>query len=160
MHTPSALLDVHARAQRNFAGLIAHCSTLAPGDWDRPLDGFGYETIRLQLHHAIGAQRYWLGVLEGRMDLDGDEADFPTVEAMEAFRARTASAVDAYLARVPEEDLYARRECTVYGGKQRMLVPAHVLLRTITHLYHHIGQVAAMCRLVGKPIPGFDFPLD
>jgi uncharacterized damage-inducible protein DinB len=35
-----------------------------------------------------------------------------------------------------------------------------VLLRTITHLYHHIGQVSAMCRLLGKPIPGSDFPPD
>lgn len=75
-------------------------------------------------------------------------------------RARTAAAVDAYLAGIGAEAPNARRECTVYGGRQRMLVPAQVLLRTITHLYHHIGQVSAMCRLLGKPIPGFDFPPD
>ena len=34
----------------------------------------------------------------------------------------------------------------------------NVLLRTQTHLFHHMGQVAAMCRLLDHPIPdGFDF---
>ena len=40
------------------------------------------------------------------------------------------------------------------------LAPAHVILRTQTHVFHHMGQLAAMCRLLGHPIPqGMDFPL-
>ncbi len=40
------------------------------------------------------------------------------------------------------------------------IFPAHVILRTQTHLFHHMGQITAMCRLLGHPIPpGIDFPV-
>ncbi|XOV75413.1 MAG: DinB family protein [Phycisphaerales bacterium] len=53
-----------------------------------------------------------------------------------------------------------RRDFVVWGGAQRPLVPAQVILRTQTHIYHHMGQVTAMCRLLGHPTPpGMDFPL-
>jgi uncharacterized damage-inducible protein DinB len=32
-------------------------------------------------------------------------------------------------------------------------------MRTITHIYHHQGQVAAMFRLLGSPSPGFNYPI-
>jgi len=34
-----------------------------------------------------------------------------------------------------------------------------VFARTLVHIYHHMGQVAAMCRLLGKPTQGLDFPI-
>ena len=36
----------------------------------------------------------------------------------------------------------------------------HVFMRTVTHLYHHQGQIVAMCRLVGKPCTGLDYPIE
>ena len=39
------------------------------------------------------------------------------------------------------------------------LLPALVFMRPFTHNYHHQGQVAAMCRLLGHPTPPLDFPL-
>lgn len=161
MHHPAALLDMHQRTQRQFAALIAHCGTLAAEDWNRPLDGFGYETLRLQIHHAIGGQRYWLGVLYDRMDVDDDDADFPTMDSLDNFRERIAAAVDDYLRAASPEMLNTSRECTTWGDKRRRIVPANVILRTITHFHHHQGQISAMCRLLGKPVPaGLDFPLD
>jgi len=56
--------------------------------------------------------------------------------------------------------LNTRRKMATWGGKELELVPAHVILRTQTHIFQHQGQVAAMCRLLGRPIPtGLDFPL-
>jgi uncharacterized damage-inducible protein DinB len=40
------------------------------------------------------------------------------------------------------------------------LRPAHVVLRTQTHIFQHQGQVTAMCRLLGRPLSGIDFPID
>jgi len=31
-------------------------------------------------------------------------------------------------------------------------------MRTLTHFFHHQGQIAAMCRLLGKPVSGLDYP--
>jgi uncharacterized damage-inducible protein DinB len=32
-------------------------------------------------------------------------------------------------------------------------------MRTMTHIYHHQGQVTAMCRLLGRPVNGLDYPI-
>jgi hypothetical protein len=67
----------------------------------------------------------------------------------------------AYLRAASDEELNTAIERTTWQGKVRPLVAARVLVRTQTHIYQHQGQVAALCRLLGKPIPaGLDFPLD
>jgi len=55
MYTPEALLDLQERTHRNLAALLDHCRELDAEQLNRELPGFGYPTVRLQLHHAIGA---------------------------------------------------------------------------------------------------------
>ncbi|HEU4394358.1 MAG TPA: hypothetical protein VFS92_02260, partial [Planctomycetota bacterium] len=98
MYTAEALADIHERSHRSLAKLIAHCGALDAPAIDRTLDGFGYPTVRLQLHHVIGAERYWLGVLHGRVLEEEDDAKFPTIAALEAFRVGAAAATRDYLA--------------------------------------------------------------
>lgn len=58
-----------------------------------------------------------------------------------------------------DDELNTRRAMTTWGDKVKTLTPAHVILRTQTHAYQHQGQVAALCRLMGKPVPrGLDYP--
>lgn len=158
MQTSDGLLDIHARAHQNFHGLIAHCGSLDAGAINRGLDGFGYPSIRRQLHHVISAERYWIGVLEGRIDADEDDPDYPTLESLEALRARVSAATERYLRATSPEELNTPRAMMTWGGRERTLTPAHVVLRTVMHLYHHQGQVLAMCRLLGRPGEGFDYP--
>lgn len=160
MLTSQALRDIHERAHRNFAGLLGHCRTLAQEDVDRALPGFGYPTVRLQLHHAIAAERYWIGVLQGRIDVDEDDHEHPTVVALEAYRAHVFAATDAYLGDATPAELNTARPMLTWGGREKVLTPAHVVLRTQMHLYHHQGQVTAMCRLLGKPCQGLDYPIE
>jgi len=159
MYTAEALLDLHERAHRNLRALLEHCRTLEAGELNRELPGFGYATVRLQLHHMIGAEEYWVGVLNGIVQVDDNDADFPTVEALAAWRELVFAATEAWLRRVDPAALNTARPHQTWGGRERTMVPAHVILRTQTHLYHHQGQVTAMCRLLGKPIGGLDFPL-
>ena len=126
---------------------------------NRSLEGFGYPTIRLQLHHEISAQEYWLSVLHGRMVAEETEHLYPTIESLEAYRTRVAGAIADYLRGASAAELNTARPMTTWGGGVKSLMPAHVILRTLTHLYHHQGQVVAMCRLLGKPTSGLDFPL-
>jgi len=125
MHTAEALLDLHERAHSSLQRLLAHCRQLSVEELDRELAGFGYPSVRLQLHHVIGGEEYWIGVLEG------------TVESLEAYRRRVFSATEKYL----------------------RAASAHVFMRTLTHIYHHQGQIVAMCRLLGKPAAAMDYPI-
>jgi uncharacterized damage-inducible protein DinB len=159
MHTSEALLDIHERAHRNLASLLAHCRQFSAEEIDRELPGFGYPTVRLQLHHEIGAEKYWIGVIEGRIDADDDAPDYPTIASLEVYRENVFATVEAYLRAATAEELNTARPMMTWRRKEQMLVPAHVVLRTVMHLYHHQGQVVAMCRLLGKPGSGMDFPL-
>jgi uncharacterized damage-inducible protein DinB len=159
MYTAAALADIHDRTQRTFAKLLAHCATLAPADIDREIPGFGYPTIRLQIHHVIGAERYWLSVIRGSMVLDDDDAAHTTIASLAALRETVAAATRAYIDGASADELNTPRKMVTYGGGERLLAPAHIILRTQTHVFHHLGQIAAMCRLAGSPSPGSDFPI-
>lgn len=159
MLTGDALLTIHQRGHQNLQDLLVHCATLESGEIDRTLEGFGYPSVRLQIHHAIGAEEYWVGVLNGVILVDEDDAAYPTVRDLQAYRERVHDATRAYLAGAGADDLNTARPFDTWGGRERLLTPAFVILRTVTHLYHHQGQVTAMCRLLGKPVSGLDFPL-
>ncbi len=161
MYTPEALLDLHARAQCSLRKVLEHARSLAPGDLDRELPGFGYPSVRKQIHHIIGAQEYWLGVLEDRYDVEEDLEEYPTIESLEHFRVEVAERTDRYLGRATTAELNTPREMKTWPDRIRRLMPAHVVLRTQMHVYHHQGQILAMCRLLGQPAPaGLDFPID
>ena len=160
MHTADAMRDLHARTHASLGKLLDHCAGFSGEELRRELEGFGYPTVLRQLHHVVGAEAYWVGVLQGQMLVDELEADMASVDALRAFRERTVAATVAYLRSASEAELNTRRPMTTWGGRRADLVPAHVLLRTQTHVFQHQGQVAAMCRLLGRPVPpGLDFPL-
>lgn len=155
----AALLDLHGRVHRMLAGLLEQCGGLTPEELDRELPGFGYPSIRLQLHHVLAAERYWTGVLRGELLVDEDEADFPTVPDLERLRRQVAEATRAWLAAQTPQALSRARDCLVWGGAVRSLVPAAALLRPMTHAHHHAGQVLAMIRLLGREPRGADLPI-
>lgn len=160
MHTAAGMIDLHARTHRSLKALLDHCAGFAPDALDRELDGFGYPSIATQLQHVIGAEAYWIGVLRGEMLVEEDPADRASVDALRRYRERVASETEAYLASLSDAELSTPRRCVTWGGKEHDLVPAHVVLRTQTHAFQHQGQIAAMCRLLGRPVPaGLDFPL-
>lgn len=160
MFTSDALIELHERTHRGLVGLLAHCRQLEAEELNREQEGFGYPSVRLQLHHEIGAEKYWIGVLEGRIDADEDDPRYPTVESLEVYRAEVFALGDGYLRGASPEELNHPRPMTTWGGREKVLVPAHVFLRTQMHVFQHQGQIAAMCRILGKPIPGFDYPIE
>ena len=97
MYTSEALLDLHERSHRSLKELMAHCRQLSADELDRELAGFGYASVRLQLHHEISAQKYWIGVLQGRMDVDENDSDYPTVDSLESYRQQVYILTVEYL---------------------------------------------------------------
>ncbi|MCB9893719.1 MAG: DinB family protein [Planctomycetes bacterium] len=160
MFLPDGLLDLHQRTHTSLQKLVDHCSGFSADELARELEGFGYPSIRHQLHHVIGAEHYWLGVLRGEILVDEDPADMADIGALRAYRERVVAKTVAYLQTADETELNTRRRVTAWGPREIEVVPAHVILRTQTHIFQHQGQVAAMARLLGRPIPpGLDFPL-
>ena len=160
MFASSDLLELHRRTHLGFDRLLDHCAGFSHAELTRSFEGFGDSTVLLQLHHVLGAEQYWIGVLEGKMLVDELEADFASIAALRAFRDRVTAATRAYLRDAREAELGTAREVTTWGDRRVTVVPAHVILRTQTHVFHHKGQVAAMCRLLGRPVtPGLDYPV-
>jgi len=160
MYTPESLLEFHRRCHASFAKLLEHCDTLTNEELHRSLAGFGDATVHLQIHHVIAAERYWLGVLQGRIDVDEDQDAYPTVALLQAFRRKISDLTERYLDEVAPDALTQPRDMITWGGKTRRLTPAHVIIRAQVHIYHHQGQILAMCRLLGKPATGFDYPVE
>jgi len=159
MLTSEGLLEIHERAHRNLKDCIAFCGTLGAAKVDRAMPEFSGATIRLQLHHAIGAEKYWIGVLHGRIDADEDDHLYATIASIEAYRQETCAATQAYLESATPKELNTARPMKTWHGEEPMLFPGHVVMRTITHIYHHMGQVGSMLRLLGHESPGFNYPI-
>lgn len=160
MFTAEGLLEFARRAHQSFDKLLQHCCSLSSDELNRELQGFGYSSVKLQLHHALAAQKYWIGVLRGRMDVDLDpDAQFK-MDDMIAYRDSVRHSLEQYLSTASTEELMTARRMITWGNVEKVLIPAHVVIRTLTHLFQHQGQVVAMCRLLGKPIgPGMDYPI-
>lgn len=160
MYTAAGLLDIHQRTHRSLGSLLDACERLPSADLLRPLEGFSYPTIAAQLHHVLGAERYWFGVLRGELLTDDDAEAHPSVDALRALRVVVAEATTTYLRAQDDAALSAPCAVRKWTGEQVEVVPAHVLLRTQTHAYQHQGEISAMVRLLGHSFPpGLDFPL-
>jgi uncharacterized damage-inducible protein DinB len=154
------LIDISQRTHSSFKKLLVHCRQFTVDEINREMDGFGYSTIRLQLYHILGAQNYWIGVLQGRMDADEDDPKYPTIESLERYHEQIFRMTEEYLRAASMAELSTPRKMLTWQNIERTLMPAHVIMRTVTHLYQHQGQIMAICRMLGKPVEaGMDFPI-
>ena len=162
MYTAQTLLDVHTRAHESLRRLIVFCGALTDDELTRPVAGFGWPTVHRQLEHTIGAEVYWQTVVTRGYTEEATLPDLRDVAAIEAFRQQTAAATQSYLHRASEAELNSRREMISDPGQTRLLRPADVIMRVVTHIFNHQGQVLAMCRTIGKPndTHDLDYPVD
>ncbi len=159
-YTAAGLLDIHERTHRSIQGVLDHVATLPEAELTRSAEGFSYPTLASQLHHVIGAERYWFGVLNADICLDDDEATHQTIDALRALRQEVANATAAFIRSRTDDELSTLRTITKWNGETAEVVPAHVLLRTQTHAYQHQGEIATMLRQFGHTCPAMlDFPL-
>jgi uncharacterized damage-inducible protein DinB len=162
MYTTHMLLDVHARAHESLRRLLVFCGGLTDEEFRRPVAGFGWSTVHRQLEHTIGAEVYWQTVVTRGYTEEATLPELLDVVALEAFRQQTAFVTRSYLERAGETELNSQRQMISDPGQTRVLRPADVILRVVTHIFNHQGQVLAMCRTMGKPndTHDLDYPMD
>jgi uncharacterized damage-inducible protein DinB len=160
-YSKEALLDIHKRTHQSLSKLCKHCAELDAKQLNKKLKGFGVPTVQQQLFHLAAAEYYWISVAKGEMDVLMSPEDYPTVKDLASFLRRTGNITKEYIDKASLAELNTARMMTGYGGRRKKLTPAHIVLRTQTHAFHHLGQVLAMCRHLGHPGPrGMDFPLN
>lgn len=160
MYTTAGLLDIHERTHRSIQGVLDHLATLPEAELARSVEGFSYPTLVSLLHHVLGAERYWFGVLKEDILLDDDEAAHQTIDALRTLRKDVAATTAAFLRSCTDEELSNPRTITKWNGETAEVAPAHVLLRTQTHAYQHQGEIASFLRQLGHTFPPMlDFPL-
>jgi len=138
---------------------MAHCGQFSSDEINRELEGFGIPSIRLQLYHLIAAEEYWIGVIKGAFDADDHDEDYPDLESLEKYRKSVSSITGDYLRTVPEKEVNTPRRMLTWRNKEPIMAPAHIIMRTQTHIFQHLGQVLAMCRILGKPESWLAFPI-
>ena len=162
MYTAAVLLDVHTRAHESLRRLVVHCTSLAEDELSMPLHGFGFPTVFQQLQHTLGAELYWQTVVTRGYHEEAALPDLSSLAAIEAFRRDVASATRAYVEGATDDELNTPRAMTSDPGVTRVLRPADVVLRIVTHIFNHQGQILSMCRALGKPNEtiDLDYPIE
>jgi uncharacterized damage-inducible protein DinB len=115
-----------------------------------------------QLEHTIGAEVYWQTVVTRGYTEEASLPNLRDVADIEAFRRETARATRSYLETASELELNSTRQMIRDPGQTRLLRPADVILRVVTHIFNHQGQILAMCRTIGRPNNSVDvdYPVD
>ena len=151
-----------AAAHESLRRLMVFCGNLSDDELRRPVAGFGWSTVHRQLAHTIDAEAYWQTVVTRGYTEEATLPDLPDIAALEAFRRQTALVARSYLERASEAELTSRRQMISDPGQTRVLRPADVIMRVVTHIFNHQGQVLAMCRTMGKAndTHDLDYPLD
>jgi uncharacterized damage-inducible protein DinB len=155
MFTTAALRRFHDMAHEGLDKLLAHCQTIPLELWEKPLDGFGFSTLGQQLFHIYLVERYWVTAVQGLTPEEPDWQGIPSLPELQALHDETIQATRSWLAGIDEAKLNTAVELHMWELRHSG-VPAEMLLHLLTHAYHHKGQAAAMCRLLGYPAPMSD----
>jgi len=149
-------------ARQTRALLLNFCSELEPNDFTRQIDGIGWQSVRDTLVHIADCYHAWLGSFvllktkkpltskEDRLQLGLDEikirfehADSLVNEVFDVLKHQMDEPIQR---EIPWRD----------GGEVISITPGKLLMHTVTHEFHHKGQIVAMARLMGYEPPNTD----
>lgn len=153
--------DVYGWVKLTREGLLAFCDSLSLSVYTAEREGFGWGSIRNTLIHVADCYRFWLAEKALGQDAAGYEAgkcpDVPAARrVLEAADAAVARFCDAFAG----DAFFRPLSLKVRWQPGPMVVtPLWLLTHTVTHEFHHKGQIVAFGRLWGHPAPETDLAL-
>ncbi len=141
--------------------LLDFCGELSPQDFTRQ-HGFGFDSIRDTLVHIADCYHAWLGsyiLLQTKTPITPRD-ELATID-LATIKERFFQ-VDRYVIEVFEKlndqmnEPIQRQIPWRAGGEEISMTPAKLLVHTITHEFHHKGQIMAMARQMGYTPPNTD----
>ena len=147
--------------KENREVLLDFCSNMDPNDFTREM-GFGWQSVRDTLVHVANCYHGWLGsyVLLRTLEPITPRENLPTI-GIEEIRALFEKA-DAYVNEVLESFVQKMDEPIVQpipwreSSEAISMTPRKLFMHTVTHEYHHKGQIMAMARQMGYEPPNTD----
>lgn len=147
--------------KENREVLLDFCSKMDPKDFTCEM-GFGWQSVRDTLVHVANCYHGWLGsfvLLKTKKPITPRE-NIPTI-GIEEIRTLFEQAV-AYVYEVLESFSQKMDESIVQPIPWResieeiSMTPRKLFMHTVTHEYHHKGQIMAMARQLGYEPPNTD----
>lgn len=140
--------------------LFTYCESLPAELYVTTHPGFGHGSIRATHLHVADCYDHWLanfGLREGRSRYKPE--DYPDLAAVRRAFAAADATVQRFLARYGAS-LDESVTNSVRWQPEPLTVPALWLLsHSITHEFHHKGQIASLGRILGHPAPDTDLLL-
>lgn|GEM_PF-728476 len=146
---------------RQGRGMVLDVLDSLPGTTlHAPVEGFGHRTVARTYAHAADSYRYWFDavVVGGSRPtfMDALDPDPGRVDgrALRSMFARVDVLVDAFIRALGRAwDLPLVRP-VAWLDDPLPLTPLCLVTHTTTHEFHHKGQIVAMLRRLGTPLPG------
>jgi uncharacterized damage-inducible protein DinB len=130
--------------------LLDYCAGLTPAHFAAPVAAMNHGSIRSLLVHVAGCYGYWLGeVGMGRPAARPQPETVPDVAALRAVFAEVDALVADFARHYAAEWLVPKLFNLPRQGQPYELTPLQLYTHTLTHEFHHKGQVLSMSRLLG-----------
>ncbi|NRD80037.1 DinB family protein [Bacillus sp. BRMEA1] len=134
--------------------LLDQCKELKENDFTKEL-GFGFQSVRDTLVHVAGCYHAWLGsfVLSKTTSplLPKEVINVMQIDDIQSYFQQADVYVDTVFEQFADQfDVMIEKESSwkVGSGTIRK-TPHQLLIHSITHEFHHKGQIVAMLRLLG-----------
>ena len=132
------------------AVLLDYCAGLAPAHFATPVAALNNGSIRELLVHVAGCYHYWLGEVGlSRPTARLRPEAVPDVAALRAVFAEVDALVAEFMQHYASDWLTARTFDLPRQRQPHALTPLQLFTHTLTHEFHHKGQVLSMSRLLG-----------
>ena len=156
MFTVDGIRKFHGWTHASLNLVLDHLSTMPAKDYVTELSGFGYGTLREQAIHIFNCEGFWVHTLQGLRYADQTPEECPLVADVRVLQKEVSQSTHAYLSTLTDQELNDNTELHFSDGDVAVRTPALILHHVLTHAFHHKGQIAAMCRLLGHPTADTD----
>ena len=144
--------DAHAWLRWLTGRTVDAAAAIPDADFRREFP-IGMGSIHGTLVHLVGAERIWIGVLEGDAAISmATPQEFPDIASIRAGFAAARARWDAYLSRLTPAEC-ARVVVRVRDGKEFRQLAGDALMQVPTHALYHNAQVSFMMRSMGHSLP-------
>lgn len=156
MFTLDGSRKFHGWTHATLALLLDHLSTIPTSGYTKEISGFGFPTLREQVIHIFNCEGFWIHTLQGLQYVDRNPAEYSSVTDARRLQEEVSRQTLAYLFELTDQQLNTNTELHFPDGDRAVRTPALVLHHVLTHAFHHKGQIAAMCRVLGYPTSDTD----
>jgi uncharacterized damage-inducible protein DinB len=154
--TRTGLRALHTWTHERLDLLLSHAAFVTAEQFVAEIPGFGAPSIRDQLSHVIQCERGWVHALQDIPWTPWPREDSATPDRVHRAKQHVMTETITYLDQLSDIELSTElvRRPKDWLGPLRS--PGFILHHVITHAFHHKGQIVAMFRLLGQPVPDTD----